>query len=106
MSQQPTARKYRLGWQRHRELPMLQDPKVLRIAPTEQFFRDMYFDLGSWHADELADFVDYLGYEPDTISYDNLVWLREQLVEILQALDLGYNRWHVTEDAIWEFLEA
>jgi hypothetical protein len=99
-------RKFRLGWQRYHELPELQDPKVLRIPPAEQFFRDMYFGLGSWSAKELADLVDYLGYDPDPISYDNLVWLREQLVEILDVLDMGHNHWHLTEDSIWAFLQA
>ena len=99
-------KKFRLGWQRSHNLPTLQDPKWLRISPAEQFFRDMFFSLGSWSEKDLTDFVDYLGYEPDPIGYDNMVWLRDQLIEMFDAIDLGNNHWLITEEKVWEFLKA
>ena len=99
-------KRLRMGWQKFYDLPEMQHPSTLRIPPAEQFFRDLYIGLASWSTSELAALVEYMGYEPDDCPLDNIEWLREELIVMFDAEDMGGNNWLVDEELVWKFLDA
>ena len=89
------------AWEQFHELPPY--PRVgLRIPPEEQFFKDLYYGIGSWSTRDIKSLIEEMGYEPSTTEHLNHDFVKDKIVEIFDAMDLGGGAWLVDKELVEE----